>query len=77
MTATVEMAAPAIDQVRAEAFGGRMVGVLNDACLTLMTSVGHQVGLFDTLAGLPPATSQQVADAAGCRSATSASGSAR
>jgi SAM-dependent methyltransferase len=65
LTATVEMAAPAIDQVRAEAFGGRMVGVLNDACLALMTSVGHQVGLFDTLAGLPPATSQQVADAAG------------
>jgi len=56
--------APVIDHARAEAFGGRMVGVLNDACLALMTSVGHQVGLFDTLAGLPPASSQQIADAA-------------
>jgi len=56
--------APVIDHARAEAFGGRMVGVLNDACMALMTSVGHQVGLFDTLAGLPPASSQQIADAA-------------
>lgn len=58
-------AAPPIDQARAEAFGERMLGVVNDACLALMTSIGHQVGLFDTLAGLPPATSEQIADAAG------------
>ncbi len=63
-TLSVETPPPAIDQARAEAFGGRMVGVLNDACLALMTSIGHQVGLFDTLAGLPPATSQDIADAA-------------
>ncbi len=63
-------------QASAEAFGGRMVGVLNDACLALMTSIGHQVGLFDTLAGLPPATSQQIADAAALQNATSANGSA-
>ncbi len=44
-----------------------MVGVLNDACLALMTSIGHRVGLFDTLAGLSPATSEQIADAAGLR----------
>ena len=58
-------AAPPIDQARAEAFGERMLGVVNDACLALMTSIGHQVGLFDTLAGIPPATSRQIADAAG------------
>jgi ubiquinone/menaquinone biosynthesis C-methylase UbiE len=52
------------DQEKAEAFAGRMVDMLNQAALTLMTSVGHQVGLFDTLAGQPPATSQQIAAAA-------------
>ena len=33
--------------------------------LALMTSVGHRVGLFDTMASLPPATSPQIAAAAG------------
>ena len=49
----------------AEAFAQRMVGVLNDAGLALMTSIGHRVGLFDTLSELPASTSQQIADAAG------------
>ena len=30
-----------------------------------MTSIGHQTGLFDTMAGLPPSTSEQIAEAAG------------
>jgi SAM-dependent methyltransferase len=55
----------AFDQVRSEAFAGQMVDRLNSAALTLMTSIGHQVGLFDTLATLPPATSDQIASAAG------------
>ena len=59
--------AAAFDHARAEAFGERMVGVLNDACLALMTSIGHQTGLFDTMAGLPPATSEAIAAAAGLR----------
>lgn len=54
-----------IDPDRAGAFAQRMVGVLNDASLALLTSVGHQVGLFDTLAGLPAATSAEIASAAG------------
>ncbi|WP_324651507.1 class I SAM-dependent methyltransferase [Georgenia sp. H159] len=49
----------------AAAFAGRMLGVLNDAALALLTSVGHQTGLFEALAVLPPATSHEVADAAG------------
>lgn len=53
-----------LDSARAEAFLGRMVGVLNDASLALMCSVGHQTGLFDTMATLPPSTSQQIAAAA-------------
>lgn len=54
-----------MDQARSEQFGERMVGVLNSAGLALMTSLGHRSGLFDSLAGMPPATSQQIADATG------------
>ncbi|MCK1822369.1 methyltransferase domain-containing protein [Streptomyces sp. XM83C] len=54
-----------LDTAAQEAFAGKMVGVLNDAMLALMTSVGHQCGLFDTMAGLPPSTSAQIAEAAG------------
>ena len=59
------MADHAFDQARAEAFAGRMVDVLNGAGIALMTSIGHQVGLFDAMAGLPPATSRRIAEAAG------------
>ncbi|HLZ70716.1 MAG TPA: class I SAM-dependent methyltransferase [Dehalococcoidia bacterium] len=47
-----------------EAFAGQMIGVLNGAALTLMTSIGHHTGLLDTLAGLAPSTSAQIATAA-------------
>lgn len=53
------------DQAKSEAFAGRMMDVLNNAAVALMTSIGHQVGLFDAMADRPPATSQQVAEAAG------------
>ena len=46
-----------LNQEAVQAFAGKMVGVLNDAGLALMTSIGHQAGLFDTMAGLPPSTS--------------------
>ena len=59
------MATQAIDQQKAQAFAGRMLGVINSSCLGVMTSVGHQTGLFDTMAGLPPSTSHQIAGAAG------------
>ncbi|MFB7948213.1 class I SAM-dependent methyltransferase [Kitasatospora phosalacinea] len=55
------------DRAKQEAFAGRMVQVLNDACLGLMTGVGHESGLFDVMAGLEPAaaTAAGVAQAAG------------
>jgi SAM-dependent methyltransferase len=53
------------DETRSEAFAGRMIGVLNDASLALMTSIGHQVGLFDAMADMPAATSEQISGAAG------------
>lgn len=46
---------------QADAFLKRMVGVLNDAGLALMCSIGHQTGLFDTMADVPPSTSEQIA----------------
>ena len=37
------------DQQRAEAFSGRMLEMINDGFVTLMTSIGHQTGLFDVV----------------------------
>lgn len=51
--------------VRAEAFAGRLAGMFNDAAVTLMISIGHRTGLFDTLAVAGDVTSQRLADAAG------------
>lgn len=52
------------DPAKAEAFAGRMLDILNSGAIAVMTSIGHRTGLFDTLANLPPSTSQQIADAA-------------
>ncbi len=54
-----------LDQQKAEAFGGRMLEIISNSMLSAMTSVGHEVGLFEALADKPPATSQEVADSAG------------
>src|SRR5215208_3397129 len=59
------MATQEFDQVRAERFAERMVTVLNEGAIALMTSIGHRTGLFDAMAGLPPSTSEQIASAAG------------
>jgi hypothetical protein len=59
------MSTQTVDQEKIEAFAGHMIDVLNDASVALMTSIGHQVGLFDTMADLPPATSAAIALAAG------------
>ena len=53
-----------LDATKAEAFAGQMIAYLNGACLSLMISIGHQAGLFDVMAGRPPETSEQIADAA-------------
>ena len=57
--------APQFDLATAEAFGGRMMEILNGASLATMLSIGHQTGLFDTMAGLPPSTSARIATATG------------
>jgi SAM-dependent methyltransferase len=55
-----------LDVERAEAFAGRMLGIVNDGVLALMVSVGHRVGLFDVMAGMAaPADAAAIAAAAG------------
>src|SRR5262249_1448310 len=54
-----------LDQAKVEAFTQTMTGILNGGTLALMTSIGHQTGLFEVLAKLPPSTSAQIAAAAG------------
>jgi 2-polyprenyl-3-methyl-5-hydroxy-6-metoxy-1,4-benzoquinol methylase len=58
------MSTEELDQNKAEEFAERMLGVLNDGALALMTSIGHRTGLFDAMAGLVPSTSEQIASAA-------------
>jgi 2-polyprenyl-3-methyl-5-hydroxy-6-metoxy-1,4-benzoquinol methylase len=53
------------DHSRAAAFEERLVGVLNSGALCLMTSVGHRVGLFDSMADLPAAGSEAIAARSG------------
>jgi SAM-dependent methyltransferase len=53
-----------IDQRKAEAFAGRMVGTLNEGAIAVMTSIGHRTGLFDAMSGLPYSTSEEIAGAA-------------
>ena len=59
----IDTAAP--DAADPEQVAARVIGILNDGAINILASIGHELGLFDTLATLPPATSAQIADAAG------------
>jgi SAM-dependent methyltransferase len=59
------MAVAEIDAKKAEEFAGRLVGVINGAMLALAISVGHRLGIYDTLAELEPATSEEIAERTG------------
>jgi ubiquinone/menaquinone biosynthesis C-methylase UbiE len=54
-----------LDSKKSDAFAEKMIGVLNSGALALMTSIGHQTRIFDSLKGMPPATSKQIASEAG------------
>jgi SAM-dependent methyltransferase len=58
-------AAPALDADAVAAFAGRYVDILNQGAIALLTSVGHQTGLFEALATRPGTTSGGLAAAAG------------
>ena len=59
------MTAQTVDETKVQEFAGRVIGMANSAALMLQTGLGNQRGLLDTLAGLPSATSDQIAAAAG------------
>lgn len=54
-----------VDPQKAEAFAGQMVGMLNNAMLALLTSVGHRTELFDKMATMSPSTSDEIAKQTG------------
>lgn len=56
--------APSIDLAEVEVFAGRVLEIICDAATALTLSIGHRTGLFDTMAGLPPSTSEEIAEAA-------------
>jgi hypothetical protein len=59
------MTVKTLNQTKAKAFAEQMLSILNSGAIALMVSIGHRTELFDTLAELPPSTSQAIADAAG------------
>jgi SAM-dependent methyltransferase len=65
MLAVAEQEQPVVDAAAAERFAERLLGILNDGTFSLMVSIGHRTGLFDTMAELPPATAAGIAEAAG------------
>ncbi len=48
-----------------EEFAGQLLQTYNGAALTIMISVGHRTGLFVAMKGIAPATSSEIASAAG------------
>lgn len=59
------MAVAEIDAQRAEEFAGRIVGVVDGAMFALSISVGHRLGIYETMAELEPATSDGIAQRTG------------
>lgn len=54
-----------LDPQKVEAFGARMLKLLNNGALTLMISIGHKTGLFETMAALPAITSTKLSQTVG------------
>jgi len=52
-------------QISADVYASRIGRTLNNGFVSLMISIGHRTRLFDTMAALPPSTSNDIAAAAG------------
>lgn len=52
------------DPDAAAAFADRVGSLIDGAAVVLMTAIGHRTKLFDTMASLPPSTSDEIAAAA-------------
>lgn len=63
VTVPAQTGPPGAEEV--QEFAGQLLGILNSGMLTLMISIGHRTGLFDTMAGMPAANSGTIAAAAG------------
>lgn len=50
-----------IDNAKAEAFANGLMDTLNKGALSLMISIGHRTGLYDTMSTLPSCTSREIA----------------
>lgn len=50
---------------KSEDFAERMIDMMNQGSLSLMTSIGHRTGLFDTMKDMEPSSSEKIASAAG------------
>lgn len=55
----------ALDTARQDAFGERLVGMLNDGMTVLMISLGHRAGLFDAMSDGAALTSAALAEKTG------------
>lgn len=53
-----------MDTTRSEVFAEKLTGILNSGALSLMISIGHRTGLFDVMARMEPAGSEQIASQA-------------
>lgn len=58
---------PEIDLSRKEQFAGRLIEALNAGAMTMMLSIGHRTGLFDTMSEMDPAPCDRIAERAGLR----------
>ena len=54
----------AFDSERVDEFASHVLNIVANASTALTLSIGHRTGLFDTMAGLPPSTSDEIARAA-------------
>lgn len=52
----------AFNSLKAETFAGSLIDTLNKSALSLMISIGHRSGLFDTMAEMDYSTSSEIAD---------------
>jgi len=54
-----------INEQQSISFAEQWLEALNRSGLVILMSIGHKTGFFDTLAGMDPATSEQIAEKAG------------
>jgi 2-polyprenyl-3-methyl-5-hydroxy-6-metoxy-1,4-benzoquinol methylase len=54
-----------MDEAKAQAFAEELLGTLTGGYISLMIASGHNLGLLDRMAQLPPSTSEEIAAASG------------